>query len=105
MQGTTVEAVKAIVRADPSISPQERQAIVVAVQNCGKKVEVAPVASSRVQVLRRGEVAERLAKSVRTVDALARAGFLRKVTLPGRIRGAGFLLADVERLMIGGALT
>lgn len=54
------------------------------------------------RILRRAEVAQRLARSKRAVDRLAADGVLRKVRLPGRARAAGFLESDVVALIGGG---
>jgi hypothetical protein len=51
------------------------------------------------RILRRGEVARLLARSPRAVDRLAADGVLRRVTLPGRARAAGFRLHDVQTLI------
>jgi predicted DNA-binding transcriptional regulator AlpA len=60
-----------------------------------------PAVPATDRLLRRGEVAAMLARSPRAVDRLAVDGTLPKFTLPGRLRAAGFRLADVQRL-IGG---
>jgi hypothetical protein len=41
-----------------------------------------------------------LSRSPRYVHRLAKEGVLRRVRLPGRRRGIGFLQADVERLLV-----
>jgi hypothetical protein len=51
------------------------------------------------RLLRRADVASMLARSPRAVDRLAYDGALPRVMLPGRRRGAGFRLADVQRLI------
>ncbi|MBM3892124.1 MAG: hypothetical protein FJ388_23655 [Verrucomicrobia bacterium] len=53
------------------------------------------------RLLRRGEVAQLLARSPRAVDRLAADGVLPRVTLPGRQRGAGFRLSAVQSLIAG----
>ena len=54
------------------------------------------------RLLRRAEVAQRLAVSPRTVDNWARQGFLNKRRLPGRKRACGFNSAEVEKLIVQG---
>lgn len=54
------------------------------------------------RLLRRGEVARRLGVTPRSIDNLARSGALRRVRLPGRVRGAGFRERDVDQLINGG---
>lgn len=97
MLPTTQTAISAMLKADPSLTPDARAAIVAAIRNHGKNTrpEAAPVA----RLLKRREVAERLGCCPRTVDGLARAGSLRRVLLPGRRRGAGFIESDVTRLL------
>jgi len=102
MQTTSLDAVKAILKADPSLTPTDRARIVASVRNHGKEVETlrtAPVAEKH--ILTRAEVARRFNRSLRFVDHLAKAGTLRRVKLPGRIRACGFLADEVERVMSG----
>lgn len=97
MLPTTQTAISAMLKADPSLTPDARAAIVAAIRNHGKtaRPETAPTA----RLLKRREVAERLGCCPRTVDGLARTGSLRRVLLPGRHRGAGFVESDVVNLI------
>ena len=52
-------------------------------------------------MVRRGAAALRLGVSLRTVDKLAKAGFLPRRVLPGRVRAAGFCEADLGALIAG----
>ena len=100
MLPTTLDAVKAMLKADPALTPADRARIVASVRNHGKEVEtqrVCPAPERR--ILPRGEVARRFNRSLRFVDHLAKAGTLRRVKLPGRKRACGFLAEDVEQLM------
>ena len=54
------------------------------------------------RIIRRIEAARILARSTRGIDRLCVEGVLHKVTLPGRTRGAGFRLSDVQALLNGG---
>ena len=100
MLPTTLEAVKAMVKADPTVTPVDRQRIVETIRTHGRQVETprAPVVSEK-RILSRREVARRFNRSLRFVDHLAKAGTLRRVTLPGRQRACGFVAEEVERLM------
>jgi predicted DNA-binding transcriptional regulator AlpA len=100
MLTTTVEIVKAGLRADPSLTPDARDRIIQAIR-LSEKPDSAPRDES-LRLLRRTEVAKRLSVSLRTVDKLNQQGVLKKVSFPGRGRAAGFRMADVEAL-IGGA--
>ena len=98
MLQTTQTAIGAMLRADPSITPVARAAILSAIKNHGQttgRTDAAPAA----RILKRGEVAARLCVCRRTVDGLSRSGALRRVVLPGRQRGAGYVEADVVRLI------
>ena len=54
------------------------------------------------RLLRRGEVARRLAVSVRTVDNWAQQGLLTKRILPGRRRACGFPSSEIDQLILQG---
>ena len=100
MLTTTLDAVKALLKADPALTPADRARIVATVRNHGKEVETTRTTiAPEKRVLPRGEVARRFNRSLRFVDHLAKAGTLRRVMLPGRKRSCGFLAEDVERLM------
>jgi len=51
------------------------------------------------RIIRRAEAARLLARTTRAVDMLARGGVLKRVRLPGRTRGAGFRLSEVQQLI------
>lgn len=98
MLQTTQQAIGAMLRADPSVTPDARNSILATIRNHGRdtsRTDAAPAA----RLLKRGEVAERLGVCPRTVDGLSRSGALRRVVLPGRQRGAGYVEADVVRLI------
>ena len=98
MLHTTQQAIGAILKADPSITPEARNSILATIRNHGRdtsRTDAAPAA----RVLKRAEVAARLGVCRRTVDGLSRSGALRRVLLPGRKRGAGYIEADVVRLI------
>ena len=100
MLPTTVDAIKAILRADPTVTPADRIVIIAAVRNHGRQTPQAHIAvQQETCLLRRAEVARRMSCSLRTVDNLARKGVIQKVILPGRKRTLGFRLADIERLL------
>jgi predicted DNA-binding transcriptional regulator AlpA len=100
MIGATVDAIKSVLRTDPTIDPGTRGQIIQALQAAGDSKT--KVLSEGPRLIRRGEVAKRLSLSLRSIDKLHSQGILHKVKLPGRGRAAGFRLSDVEAL-IGGA--
>ena len=99
MLPTTLEAVKSIIRADPSVAPPDRTRLLTLLRNGGPDKE--PPAPAPEGIIRRAETARRLAVSKRTVDKLALSGVLPKVRLPGRIRNCGFRESDVAALIAG----
>ena len=102
MLPTTIEAVKAMVKADPTVTPVDRQRIVETIRNHGRHPETPRAPATREKhILSRRDVAQRFNRSLRFVDHLAKAGTLRRVTLPGRQRACGFVADEVESLMGG----
>ncbi len=53
------------------------------------------------RIVRRAEAARMLGLTVRGIDNLAREGNLHRVRLPGRKRGAGFRLEEIQTLIAG----
>ena len=98
---TTLDAVKALLKSDPALTPADRARIVASVRNHGKDVTPRAGVVAEKQILPRAEVARRFNRSLRFVDYLAKAGTLRRVKLPGRKRGCGFLADEVERVLVG----
>jgi predicted DNA-binding transcriptional regulator AlpA len=105
MLPTTMQAVRSILTADPSINPPERNRLLAALRNGPDAKAPHPTAPALPRIMRRKEVAQRLSVSLRTVDKLAKVGTLRKRTFPGRVRASGFLESEVVTLLTGeGAL-
>ncbi len=103
MLPTTVDAVKALLKADPSLTPADRSQIVAAIRNHGRPTEPKPATGRQgARILTRAEVAKRFERSLRFVDKLAAEGILQRVTLPGRVRACGYREGDVERLLGAG---
>ena len=102
---STTAAIDALMRVDASADAATRRAYAAALRLppdelaralAARQTAHEPIAP---RLLRRAEVARRLALSVRAVDKLAAAGILPKFRLPGRTRAAGFLEADVHGLL------
>lgn len=103
MLQTTIEATRAILKGDPSLTPVERSQLMTALRNHGKTVQSKTEACAPApRLIRRADAASRLGCSLRAVDAWAKAGILRKVRLPGRVRAAGFRETDLVRLIENG---
>lgn len=98
---TTLEATKGLLKADPSISPQERSKILKLIQQGGES----PTSQTKEppRLLRRKEAADRLSISLRTLDQWARDGLLTKVILPGKTRACGFSSTEIDALAGGQA--
>ena len=97
---STLDATKAILRADPSLTAADRAKLLVVLRNHGKEEKGQP-APEPPRLLRRREVANRLGVSLRTVDNLSHRGTLTKVRFAGRRRASGFLEAAVSALILG----
>ena len=98
MLNTTLEIVRSGLKADPTLTPQDRARLLAALRAPAAQ-KPAPVISSELRLIRRAEVARRLSCCLRTVDKLAASGILVKRKLPGRVRASGFLASDVDRLI------
>lgn len=100
MLPTTLQIVRIALQADPSVTPADRTRLMALIKGSAEEPKGEPRSEpNKPQVLRRSEVALRLARSLRTVDKLASDGLLRKFSLPGRKRAAGFLETDVAALI------
>ena len=105
MLATTLDVIKAGLKSDPTVSPRDRTKILATLRTGPGTVNVTePTESSqrRIQrIVRRAEAARMYGCSLRLMDRLAAQGVLKKVRLPGRKRGAGFLEADLLAVMAG----
>jgi hypothetical protein len=101
MMPTTLEIVRAALRADATILPDERTRLLVVLKNGG--AEKTPTAPTTPRLVRRIEAAKMLGGSLRLVDKLSASGALIRRTLPGRTRSCGFLEADIFKLIAGRA--
>lgn len=101
MLSTTMQAVRAVLTADPSVNPPERNRLLSLLRQ-GPVAQAIPAATLAVpRLILRREVAARISRSLRTVDKYATMGLLRKHILPGHRRASGFLEADVSALIRG----
>ncbi len=96
MLQTTIDAIRAILSADPQVSAEERGALVETMKR-GLKAEAV-----HDRILRRPEAARRLGVGVKALDLWKRRGVLEPVTIPGSSRALGFRESDVEALIAGG---
>jgi hypothetical protein len=98
MLSTTLEIVRSGLKADPTITPQDRARLIAAMREPAAQ-KSASKDFTEPRLVRRAEVARRLSCSLRTVDKLAASGVLIKRKLPGRLRASGFLASDVDSLI------
>ena len=103
MLPTTLEAIKAVLRADPSVREPERKRLLALLRKpADAKEPEQPRAQITPRIVKRSEAAQLLGNcSLRMVDRLAQSGTLKKVKLPGRTRACGFLEEDLRALMKG----
>ncbi|MCE9614261.1 MAG: hypothetical protein K8T26_08290 [Lentisphaerae bacterium] len=101
MLATTMTAMRALLSADPGLTPADRARIVASLRNHGNTAVAVQRPAMETRILTRADVARRFNRTLRFVDHLAKAGTLRRVTLPGRKRACGFLAEEVERVMTG----
>ena len=100
MLETTSDAVRAILKSDPTINPGDRTRMLSLLRD-GPRLDTN---STERRIIRRAEAAKLLGRSLRGVDLLREQGHLKPVIMPGRTRGGGFRIGDVYALMgIGGA--
>ena len=98
MQPSTLEIVKAGLRADPTVSPSERVRLLAMLRAGPDAWPATPHAVPC--LLRHDEAARRLGGvTKKTVNNLARSGLLTPVRLPGRVRALGFRESDVMALI------
>lgn len=102
MSPSVLDAISALIRTDPTVSPKDRPAILMAVKNHGV-TGPAPDATPAPELVTRKKAAELLCRTTRAVDLLAAQGHLTKVKLPGRIRACGFRRDQINALLEGRA--
>ncbi len=102
MQTATLDAVKAILGADPSLSPADRKSRLTLLKyGVLPQPKPADSATTVSRILQRKEVAARLSRSLRFVDLLCDTGVLKRVTAPGRQRAMGITEESVNWLIAG----
>ena len=102
MLNITQEAVRALLKSDPTLAPQDRAQILSVLKSHGLATAVTDTAHKPPRLLRRSETAARLGCTIRQIDNLAREGILTRIILRGRKRAAGFREAEVNKLIEGG---
>ncbi len=93
----TIEAMKAILGTDNTVSKEQRQALIDIFRN-GVGTEAKPD-----RVLRRSEAAYRLGVTVKALDLWKRKGIVKPVVIQGSSRAIGFRESDIAGLIARGA--
>lgn len=101
MFNSTLEIIRAGLKADPSVTLAERARLLAILRNGAPAKATIEIAPSPARLIRRDEVAARMACSVRAIDRWSQQGLLKKIRLPGHIRAIGFREADVIALIEG----
>jgi hypothetical protein len=100
---TTRDAVKSILKTDPTCSADDRQRVLDALSGKAVAKSCAPSPSpTPPRIVRFPEAAAQLGCGVRLLHRLAQFGQIRKCKLPGRVRCRGILASDLARLMAEG---
>jgi hypothetical protein len=99
MLNTTYDAIKSVLKADPSVSTIQRNRLLVGLRTSEIPVKVQNPREQEPRLIRRAEAARRLSCSLRLVDHLAATGVLTKKRLPGRVRARGILESDLVTLL------
>ena len=98
MQNATMDALKAVLRSDGTVSAADRQRMATLLRSGPGEEQMTD------RILRRSEAARLLGRSPKALDRLAANGVLKKVVFPNYRRAAGFRLSDVAALIAGGKI-
>ena len=95
----TEAAIRAILEADPSVTPDQIKAGLNAINGTGREsiTDTRPVDT----ILKPGEVAAILKTTKRNVGRYGRLGVLRRVRVPGLSRALGYSADSVRAFMAG----
>lgn len=99
MLNTTVDAVRAILAADPSVTGDLRAKMIEALKQTGK----AGGGRAVDPIVRRLDAAQRLSVSVKTLDLWRRQGRVRAVSFGDGTRAVGFRASTLDAFLNGGA--
>ena len=96
---TTRDAVRSILKTDPTCNADDRQRVLAALNGKGPVADGAAVKAAPPRIVRFPEAAAQLGIGVRLLHRMAQFGQIRKCKLPGRVRYHGILEEDLARLM------
>jgi hypothetical protein len=97
---TTIDVIRAALKADPNPSAADRARLLAMMRTGSEPQTKSAPPDTGPRILRRKQAADRLGgRSLRWIDRLAQQGVLKKVKMPGRKRGCGFLESDINALL------
>ncbi len=100
MLKSTVEALRAVLRTDETITARDRARLLTLIRQGPDAAKPESSGPSAPRLVRRGEGAARLGVSLRTFDKITRElGLKRK--WPGRVRSLGITEGDLNNLITG----
>lgn len=97
---TSIEAIAAILKGDPTVTPQTRSQFLVHLRK-GRITETVSTEPKEPRLIRRQEAAHKLSMSLRGLDNLCKTGVLTKCVLPGRKRAIGISAEQVDSIIAG----
>ena len=98
MNNGTRAIISAALAADTSVTPQQKEIVFACLT--GKPLERS---ASLPEIVSRREVARLLGKTVKRVDQIASAGYLKRVPVPGSRRALGYTEESVRAVLEGRA--
>ena len=102
MNPATYEIIKTTLKSDMTLTPDDRKRLLLLLRQGAKAPEKQKSIGAEPRILRRSEAAKRLGVTIRAIDKWSQEGILRRVRLPGRTRGCGFLESEINTLMTAG---
>jgi hypothetical protein len=96
---TTVDAIRAILRADPTVMADERAWILACVRSHGRQYRNQQTKNTDKRMISADEAARRFGRSKAFVHHLAKKGIIHKVILPKCTRACGFYSDEIDRLL------
>jgi hypothetical protein len=101
MLATTRDAVRSILKTDPTLAAADRERLFAALADRASTEAERPAPAPR--IVSYSEAADRFACTPKHLHRLCAQGVLRKVRLPGRTRCRGILESDLSAVLAGGA--
>jgi hypothetical protein len=101
MLATTKDAVRSILKTDPTLAAADRERIIAALSDRAATEAEKPAPAPR--IIGYTEAAARVNCTPKHLHRLCSQGVLRKVKLPGRTRCRGVLEGDLNAVLAGGA--